>query len=83
MGAAAALGAGAVQASPEVEKLIAETPPRQATVIQRDDHSTHTTQVTIQQLPGEDGEALAMRVADEIERRDRRRRREALHDGVG
>ncbi|MES9873169.1 MAG: phage tail tape measure protein [Candidatus Sedimenticola sp. 6PFRAG7] len=48
--------------------------------LQQIDQSTHTYQLTIQQLPGEDLQALAERIMREIDRRRQQSQREALHD---
>ncbi len=54
----------------------------QATPAQHTNHSTHTYQLTIQQLPGEDPQALTERIMLEIERRQQQRQREGLHDDI-
>lgn len=61
---------------------MADTPSAGAGNVQHNDNSTHSHQLTIQQLPGEDQRALTERIMREIERFNQQRGREMLGDGV-
>ena len=77
--AAAATVAGTALA---LSPAMAETPVAGAASVQHNDNSTHSYQLTIQQLPGEDQQALTERIMREIDRRGQQREREAVSDGV-
>ena len=61
---------------------MADTPSAAAGNVQHNDNSTHSYQLTIQQLPGEDQHALTERIMREIERINQQRGREMVGDGV-
>ena len=61
---------------------MADTPSAGAGNVQHNDNSTHSYQLTIQQLPGEDQQALTERIMREIERFNQQRGREMVGDGV-
>ena len=76
--AAAATVAGTALA---MSPAMADMPAGSSAGIQHNDNSTHTYQLSIQQLPGEDQQALADRIMREIERRQQQRQREVAGDG--
>ena len=61
---------------------LATTPLPAVATVQHADHSTHSYQLTIQQLPGEDASALTERILAELEQRQQQSQREGLHDGL-
>ena len=61
---------------------MADTPSAAAGSVQHNDHSTHSYQLTIQQLPGEDQQAFTERIMREFERFNQQRGREMVGDGV-
>ena len=61
---------------------MADTPSAGAGIVHHNDNSTHSYQLTIQQLPGEDQQALTERIMREIERFNQQRGREMVGDGV-
>ncbi len=68
--------------SKAAEVALATTPLPAVATVQHTDHSTHSYQLTIQQRPGEDAQALTERILAELEQRQQQSQREGLHDGL-
>ncbi|RDH91916.1 MAG: phage tail tape measure protein [endosymbiont of Seepiophila jonesi] len=77
-----ATGAALVGTTLMASTVMAATPIAAPAATQHTDNSTHSYQLTIQQLPGEDPQALTERIMHEIERRQQQRQREGLHDDL-
>ncbi len=61
---------------------MAAAPLPAAATVQNTDNSTHSYQLTINQQPGEDAQALTERILAELEQRQQQSQREGLHDGL-